>query len=88
MEDAPAITTIEKISADVKDIKTDIRDIRTEGRQRGEAITRVEKQVAVHEEKIANNTSDIKDTRLLVWKILGIVAGGAVVTNRIVDAFF
>lgn len=83
MEKRKLTNTLSTLHGDLSEMKTDIREMRAEGKQRGEDIAEIKKTVAVHGEQIATNKRDIRDLKLLVWKILGLVGGGAVVADKI-----
>ncbi len=83
MEKRKLTTTLSTLHSDVSEMKTDIREMRAEGKERGKDIAGIKQAVAVHDEQIATNKRDIKELKLLVWKILGIVGGGAVIADRI-----
>lgn len=83
MEKRKLTTTLTTLHGDISEMKTDIREMRAEGNQRGKDIAEIKKTVAVHEEQIATNKRDIRDLKLLMWKILGICGGGAVIADKI-----
>ncbi|MBP3302874.1 MAG: hypothetical protein J6L64_07075 [Opitutales bacterium] len=83
MEKRKLTTTLSTLHSDVSEMKTDLREMRAEGKQRGEDIAEIKKTVAVHEEQISTNKRDIRDLKLLMWKILGICGGGAVIADKI-----
>lgn len=58
--------SIDAVREDVKDLKTDVKDLRDEGRSRSEQLARISATVGTH-------SREIRDVRLLAWKILAFI---------------
>lgn len=77
--------SIDKVREDVREVKTDVKELRVEGQQRSQKISELSALCAADHVQIETNKTGIRDTKLLIWKILTVLAAGGYAADKILN---
>lgn len=85
-------SSIDKVREDVREVKSDVKELRVEGQKRSEAIASIktdigtaEVKIKANERRIDENKANIRDAKLLIWKILAMLAAGGYAADKILN---